>query len=77
MLVQILVQLFINARLFSQYTPQEEAGGEQADGQYFPPWPLKLAPHGAVNFPCSVTGFTGGELDRLIFHLFAVVCGLS
>lgn len=34
-----------------------------------------MAPHGAVNPPRPVTGFTGGELDGLIIH-FLIICGL-
>lgn len=62
MLVQLLLQLYINVCVSSQYTPQQEAAEYQADGEDLPPGTLKLAPHGAVDSPGSVTGFTGGEL---------------
>lgn len=72
MLIQIFLQLSINVRLSSQCAPQKEANAKQAEGEDVPPTPLKLAPHGAVYFPGPVTGFTGGELDGLIIHLFVV-----
>lgn len=75
MLIQLLLQLCINVRLFSQRTPQKEGDGKQADGEDLPPGPLILAPQGAVDFPGSVTGFTGGELDGLVVHLFVAICG--
>lgn len=77
MLVQMLLQLGVDVRLFSQYTPKKKADGKQADREDLPPGPLMLAPHGAVNFPGFVTGFTGGKLHGFTFHLIVFVCRLS
>lgn len=77
MLIQLLLQLRVNVCLTSECTPQYEAAEYQADGEDLPPGLLKLFPHGAVNFPGSVTGFAGGELDGLIVHLFVTIFGLS
>lgn len=69
MLVQLLLQLYVNVRLLSHCTPQEESCKDEADGKDFPPGPLEITPHGAINVPDFVAGFAGGELDGLVVHL--------
>lgn len=72
----MLPQLLINVRLFPQATPQEDADENYSDGEGIPPGPLMVAAQGLVNFPFCGTGFAGGELDRLTFHLHFIICGL-
>lgn len=76
-LKQMLLQLCVHVRLFSQYTPQKEADGNQAGREDLPPGELLVAPKRVFNCPDSVTGFAGGELHGLTLHLNFFICGLS
>ena len=60
----------------SQNGPQQQAGEHQADGQDLLPGAGLGVPQRASDFPSSVTGFTGGELDGLIVHLISAIFGL-